>query len=239
MKLLSITLLPLFFFISCSSTPDTTGTESPQNPLFPVALSHQFTGNKLTVQATVTNQSPNPITLVENPNFFSFSLAPTKAGSSRVVNKKIVTYAPVVSKEVVNLAPGKAKTFTSHFLVREAGEGRFELERSFQPFPPRSYTIFTDPGLKLSFSYEHYPRFLNETSKKKAAQFLTTPLRATKTFKKMTTTSAAITNPTANPVAPSVSAPPAPRILQPGTTYRPPAIPAAVAGPDYTLPNAQ
>ena len=181
MKLLPTFLLSTITLLlaSCGGTaPTTTGPE----PTVPVTLDHRLEGNVLITTATVTNNTAEPLTLIKNRNFFGLSVKTADPADSRVIFPKIVTFPPVVSSQVANLAPGQSTTFEASFLIRPLNELAFELERREQPFNPRSYQVMQSRKLVATFDYSHHDRFLNERSKKIAQNFLTTPIKTRASF---------------------------------------------------------
>gem|GEM_PF-4612411 len=180
MRLLYI--LPVIALLSsCASQKTSSASSSTQ---YPVTLKHKITGNQLIVDATVTNNTKETVSLVNNRNFYNISVRALNPKKDEAYRPKIVTYGPVVSKEVMVVKPGHATTFSTTFLMRSLAGGPIEVERKDQPFGPRSYMVITDDTLKSTFTYEHYPRFLNERSKKVAVNFLTTPLGGQSTFRR-------------------------------------------------------
>ncbi len=175
MKILFI--LPVFLFLAnCTSQQVTQPSDTE------TAITYQTSGSKLIVNATVTNRSAVPLSLVKNANFYSISVRALDPKKDEAINPKIVTYGPAISTEVVNLAPGESTTFTSKFFLRQLTNGPLEVEREFQPYGPRSFMQITDGTLRASFDYSHYPKFLTPKALKKGANFHLKPLRANSTF---------------------------------------------------------
>lgn len=177
--LLASAVLAAVALSACSGTQATT---TGSNPTVPVAITHQLNGNVLTAVATVTNNTEAPISFVKNRNFYSISVTTADPADSRVVFPKIVTFPPVVSNQVVNVAPGQSTSFSASFQIRPLNELAYDLERVDQPFSPRSYQVMQSRKLRTTFEYNHFPRFLNERSKKVAKGFLTVPIKSQAPF---------------------------------------------------------
>jgi len=168
----------LLFLVSCG-TPQPTSS-----PEFPITMTHKIAGNRLTVNATVTNNSAETISLVKNPNFYGISVRAQDPKLDEAVNPKIVTYGPATSKEVAVLAPGHSTTFSTNFYLRRLIGGPVEVEREVQAHGPRSFMVISDDTFKTTFSYEHYSRFLTPTAQKAGQNFCNSQLRAKSTFRR-------------------------------------------------------
>ncbi len=174
-----ICLLPICAgLISCGAQKVSTP------PQYPVTFTHKIAGNQLTVNATVTNNTAQTISLVKNPNFYGISVRAQDPKKDEAIRPKIVTYGPAVSKDVAIVAPGHATTFSTTFAMRRLLGGPIEVERVEQSYGPRSFMVISDDTFKTTFSYEHYPRFLSEKAKKTGQNFLITPLRGQSTFRR-------------------------------------------------------
>ena len=143
-------LLVAFFLTGCSSYLHSTREIA-------CRLDHTYLPGKLTIEATVINNTAKSVTFVRNRNFYTLSVWARNRAYIEDKVIRIVDYNPASLASLEIVPPGKSIQFTENFEYRRISPRVIEIYDDMSHDNP--LLRIKDSKLKVDFSYGFYPDY--------------------------------------------------------------------------------
>lgn len=121
------------------------------------SFSEKHTDKELTVEATLTNNTGEAITLVQNPNFYTLSISAPRKGEYEELKVILMHYASASLSEVKTLGPDEKITFSETFSYKRGPKGELLILDFFSDEPSM---IIRSRKIKAEFSYGYHGSYL-------------------------------------------------------------------------------
>ena len=127
-------------------------------------VSHRITGNSLTIDASIRNESSETITFVRHPDFYSIAVLAANRKDDEAFNFPLITYVRATKDDLVVVQPGESITFSEEYRIRQRGNNVFDISEHPQFMEPHSYMRTRGKRLQATFHYGKYPDYLPENA---------------------------------------------------------------------------